>query len=150
MNQDSSGKDRLLQERSSSDDKDCSDEEDNEDDDDDDDDDDRRASYRTLIDWSRGRCFHCARRGQLGRDCRHCGAPEYYRSFQGVCPECDTLGLVFEECTNCEDRCLPHLAFPPLLPLDPDEPEEATDSDSEFSTFKEVLHASDAEEDQEN
>jgi hypothetical protein len=138
----SSGKDRALKERSSA----SVDEEDHEAEDDDD---EPRASHRTLIDWSRGRCFHCARRGQLGRVCRRCGPPERCSEFTGVCPECKTLGLVFLQCTNCEDSCLPHLAHLPQSPLDPDEPEEATDCDSEFSTFKEALAASDEEEDEE-
>jgi hypothetical protein len=41
------------------------------------------------------------------------------------------------------------LAHLPQSPLDPDEPEEATDCDSEFSTFKEALAVSDEEEDEE-
>ena len=94
---------------------------------------------RLTADWSRGRCLSCARRGQLHRHCRNCaGRHDTHAEFRGCCHECNGLGCVWEQCreSSCEDGGCAHIPCDPQFPLDPNEPEEFTDDDSDFSNYR--------------
>jgi hypothetical protein len=89
------------------------------------------------IDWTRGRCFNCGRRGQLNRPCRRCGVDNTYDQWEGYCNECSTVGLLSQLCSqpSCEDQNSPHIpGYAQRLP-DPEEQEEITDDDSAFSYY---------------
>jgi hypothetical protein len=114
--------------------------------------DEEEEEDRHQIDWSRGRCDKCARRGQVGRVCRNCGHPATYNPFLGVCDECKRVGHIFltpEECPVCEDMHSPVLPLRPQLPLDPLEAEELTEDDSECESHRAGLFNEEDEEEDE-
>ena len=131
------GKDDECSEEEEDDDEDNENEDDEEDDGEEEDDEmeDDEMEDQAPVDWSRGRCMDCARRGQLGRTCRNCpipicGKPYKYQAWLGECANCKLIGLEGLYCLGpyCEDACSMLQPRPPST-LDPDESEEDTSDD---------------------
>jgi len=96
---------------------------------------------RYLIDWSKGRCWTCARRGYLDHTCRDCGGLEKYTPYIGVCDNCFSLGSLASFCTG--DYCDGHAPHSPWHAHVPEpweqDPEEDTDADSGYTSFLRYL-----------
>ena len=86
------------------------------------------------IDWSKGRCDVCTRRGPLGRQCRHCGLPNIYEEYVGQCEQCLRLGHLYDQCSDCG---IQFEADSPSSDADPNEPEEDTADDTGFEPGQE-------------
>lgn len=95
------------------------------------------------IDWSKGRCRNCARRGTRGYDCRKCGPPRKYEPFIGECEHCGESGSLISACDNCEDMCSPHLPGYHKIDTAREESVEDTDEDSEYNQYREEFLVSD-------
>ena len=107
-------------------------------------DENNRPAKRRVIDWSKGRCFKCGRRGQLYMQCRECKKDHSYEHYVGECTFCKELGSLSLPCISCrneDSECLVPHEMPDFDPLEPETVEKDED-DSDLSYFQEELEVS--------
>ena len=96
---------------------------------------------RYLIDWSKGRCWTCARRGYLQDTCRNCRGEKKYTEYIGVCSHCLSLGSLESLCTGdyCEGYPGFTACYAPITDPTERDSEEDTDADSGYLGFLSYL-----------